>query len=151
MGSVEKTIEVDVPVTTAYNQWTQFEEFPRFMEGVQEVRQLDDSRLYWKADVGGRDKEWYARILEQVPDQRVAWQSEQGAQNGGQVMFEPVDDSRTRITLNMQYEPDDFVESVGDVLGFVSRRVQADLERFKEFIEASGQETGAWRGSITAR
>jgi uncharacterized membrane protein len=85
MGSVEKSIEVDVPVTTAYNQWTQFEEFPRFMEGVQEVRQLDDLRLYWKADVGGRDKEWYARILEQVPDQRVAWQSEQGARNGGQV------------------------------------------------------------------
>ena len=151
MGSVEKTIEVDVPVTTAYNQWTQFEEFPRFMEGVQEVRQLGDSRLYWKADVGGRDKEWYARILEQLPDQRVVWQSEQGAQNGGQVTFESIDGSRTRITLNMQYEPDDFVESVGDVLGFVSRRVQGDLERFKEFIELRGEETGAWRGSIRAR
>jgi len=150
MGRIEKSIEVDVPVTTVYNQWTQFEEFPRFMEGVQEVRQLDDSRLYWKADVGGRDKEWHARIIEQVPDQRIAWQSEQGAQNGGQVTFEPVDGSRTRITLNMQYEPDDFVESAGDVLGFVSRRVQGDLERFKEFIETRGQETGAWRGSIRA-
>lgn len=150
MGSIEKSIEVDVPVTTVYNQWTQFEEFPRFMEGVQEVRQLDDSRLYWKADVGGRDKEWHARIIEQVPDQRIAWQSEQGAQNGGQVTFEPVDGSRTRITLNMQYEPDDFVESAGNVLGFVSRRVQGDLERFKEFIETRGRETGAWRGSIRA-
>ncbi|MDO8614113.1 MAG: SRPBCC family protein [Dehalococcoidia bacterium] len=150
MGSIEKSIEVDVPVTTVYNQWTQFEEFPRFMEGVQEVRQLDDSRLYWKADVGGRDKEWHARIIEQVPDQRIAWQSEQGAQNGGQVTFEPVDGSRTRITLNMQYEPDDFVESAGNVLGFVSRRVQSDLERFKEFIETRGHETGAWRGSIRA-
>ena len=150
MGSIEKSIEVDVPVTTVYNQWTQFEEFPRFMEGVQEVRQLDDSRLYWKADVGGRDKEWHARIIEQVPDQRIAWQSEQGAQNGGQVTFEPVDGSRTRITLNMQYEPDDFVESAGDVLGFVSRRVQSDLERFKEFIQTRGHETGAWRGSIRA-
>ncbi len=150
MGSIEKSIEVDVPVTTVYNQWTQFEEFPRFMEGVQEVRQLDDSRLYWKADVGGRDKEWHARIIEQVPDQRIAWESEQGAQNGGQVTFEPVDGSRTRITLNMQYEPDDFVESAGNVLGFVSRRVQGDLERFKEFIETRGRETGAWRGSIGA-
>jgi uncharacterized membrane protein len=151
MGNVEKTIEVDVPVTTAYNQWTQFEEFPRFMEGVQEVRQQDDSRLYWKAEVGGRNKEWYARIIEQVPDQRIAWQSEQGARNGGQVTFEPLDGSRTRIRLNMEYEPDDFSESVGDVLGFVSRRVQGDLDRFKEFIETRGQETGAWRGSITSR
>lgn len=150
MGTVEKTIEVDVPVTTAYNQWTQFEEFPRFMEGVREVRQMDDTRLYWKAEVGGREKEWYARIIEQEPDRRIAWQSEQGARNGGEVSFEPLDGSRTNISLRMEYEPEDFVESTGDVLGFVSRRVQGDLDRFKEFIEARGQETGAWRGSVSS-
>lgn len=150
MGTVEKTIEVDVPVTTAYNQWTQFEEFPRFMEGVREVRQMDDTRLYWKAEVGGREKEWYARIIEQEPDRRIAWQSEQGARNGGEVSFEPLDGSRTNISLRMEYEPEDFVESTGDVLGFVSRRIQGDLDRFKEFIEARGQETGAWRGSVSS-
>ena len=150
MGTVEKTIEVDVPVTTAYNQWTQFEEFPRFMEGVREVRQMDDTRLYWKAEVGGREKEWYARIIDQEPDRRIAWQSEQGARNGGEVSFEPLDESRTNIFLRMEYEPEDFVESTGDVLGFVSRRVQGDLDRFKEFIEARGQETGAWRGSVSS-
>lgn len=148
MGTVEKTIEVDVPVTTAYNQWTQFEEFPRFMEGVREVRQMDDTRLYWKAEIGGREKEWYARIIDQEPDRRIAWQSEQGARNGGEVSFEPLDGSRTNISLRMEYEPEDFVESTGDVLGFVSRRVEGDLDRFKEFIEARGQETGAWRGSV---
>jgi uncharacterized membrane protein len=150
MGTVEKSIEVDVPVTTAYNQWTQFEEFPRFMEGVREVRQMDDTRLYWKAEVGGREKEWYARIIDQEPDRRIAWQSEQGARNGGEVSFEPLDGSRTNISLRMEYEPEDFVESTGDVLGFVSRRVQGDLDRFKEFIEARGQETGAWRGSVSS-
>jgi uncharacterized protein YndB with AHSA1/START domain len=98
MGTVEKSIEVDVPVTTAYNQWTQFEEFPRFMEGVREVRQMDDTRLYWKAEVGGREKEWYARIIDQEPDRRIAWQSEQGARNGGEVSFEPLDGSRTNIS-----------------------------------------------------
>lgn len=149
MGSVEKSVEVNVPVTTAYNQWTQFEEFPRFMEGVREVRQLDDSRLYWKAEVGGREKEWYARILEQEPDRVISWQSEQGARTGGYVSFEPIDGSTTRINLRMEYEPEDFVESAGDVLGFVSRQVQGDLDRFKEFVEARGQETGAWRGSIS--
>lgn len=118
------------------------------MEGVREVRQLDDSRLYWKAEVAGREKEWYARIMHQEPDRRIAWQSEQGARNGGEVTFEPLDGSRTLVNLRMEYEPDDFVESAGDVLGFVSRRVEGDLDRFKEFIETRGQETGAWRGSI---
>jgi uncharacterized membrane protein len=150
MGRIEKSIEVDAPVTTVYNQWTQFEEFPRFMEGVEEVRQMDDSRLYWAANVGGRRKEWYARIMEQVPDTRVAWMSEAGTRNAGEVSFEPLDGNRTRVTLGLEYEPEDFVESAGDVLGFMSRRVQGDLDRFKEFIETRGQETGAWRGTISS-
>jgi uncharacterized membrane protein len=148
MGNLEKTIEVDVPVATAYNQWTQFEDFPRFMEGVLEVRQLGDSRLYWKASVGGRETEWYAQIMNQEPDRLISWQSEQGARNGGIVTFEPIGSTRTRVILGLEYDPEDFVESTGDVLGFVSRRVDGDLERFKEFIETRGQETGAWRGSI---
>lgn len=148
MATIEKDIEVEVPVTTAYNQWTQFEEFPRFMEGVEEVRQLDDERLHWKAKVGGKEKEWNAKIVEQRPDQRVAWRSEAGEATAGVVTFERLDGNKTRVRLQMEYEPEGMVESAGDTLGFVSRRVEGDLKRFKEFIEARGQETGAWRGTI---
>jgi uncharacterized membrane protein len=148
MAQVEKSIRVSVPVQTAYNQWTQFEEFPRFMEGVEEVRQLDDARLFWRADVGGTRKEWYARITEQSPDEVIAWQSEGGTPNAGEVRFEPADDRSTEIHLRLDYEPEDLKEKVGDVLGVLSRRVDGDLARFKEFIEARGQETGAWRGEI---
>jgi uncharacterized membrane protein len=138
-----------MPLSTAYNQWTQFEEFPRFMEGVEEVTQLDDQRLHWKANVGGQTKEWYARITEQQPDERIAWTSEGGAFTSGVVTFHRISDDRTRVMLQMDYEPENIVEDVGDKLGFVSRRVEGDLERFKEFIEARGQETGAWRGSVS--
>jgi len=148
MPDVEKTIEVNVPVHTTYNQWTQFEEFPRFMEGVHEVRQLDDKRLHWKAEIAGRDKEWDAEITDQTPDQRIAWRSTSGAENGGAVLFEPIAADKTRITLRIDYNPDDFVETVGGALGFVGRRVEGDLKRFKEFVEARGEETGAWRGEI---
>ena len=149
MSTVEKAIDLNVPVRTAYNQWTQFEEFPRFMEGVEEVRQLNDTKLHWKAEVGGKKKEWDAKITEQVPDQRIAWRSEAGDDNGGVVTFHKLDDTKTRIMLQMAYEPANFVESVGDKLGFMSRRVQGDLDRFKKFIEARGQETGAWRGTVS--
>ena len=145
---VEKTIEVAVPVSTAYNQWTQFEEFPQFMEGVEQVTQLDDQRLHWVANIGGQRKEWYARITEQIPDERIAWTSEGGVFNAGVVTFHRISPEETRVMLQMEYEPENFVESVGDVLGFVSRRVEGDLERFKEFIESRGVETGAWRGKI---
>jgi uncharacterized membrane protein len=149
MATVEKSIKVDVPIKTAYNQWTQFEEFPEFMEGVKEVRQLDDSRLFWAAEIGGERKEWYARITRQIPDEVIAWESEGGTLNSGIVTFQPSEDLKTEVQLHLEYEPEDIKEQVGDVLGVVSRRVEGDLKRFKEFIEMRGTETGAWRGSIS--
>jgi uncharacterized membrane protein len=148
MAKVEKSIDVRVPVRTAYNQWTQFEEFPRFMEGVKEVRQLDDTHLHWVADVGGKTEEWEARITEQSPDQRVAWTAESGTMNAGVVSFHKLDPETTRVMLQLEYDPAGVVETVGDKLGFVSRRVEGDLGRFKTFIEERGRETGAWRGEV---
>ena len=148
MASIEKSIDVNVPVRTAYNQWTQFEQFPQFMEGVHEVQQIDDKRLHWRAKVGGKEEEWYAEIVEQIPDQRISWRSTTGATNAGTVTFQPLGANRTRVMLKLEYEPEGVVENVGDALGFVSRRVEGDLERFKKFIESRGTETGAWRGEI---
>jgi uncharacterized membrane protein len=148
MARVEKSIQVNVPLQTAYNQWTQFEEFPRFMEGIREVRQLDDARLNWVAEIGGETKEWEARITQQVPDQVVAWESEGGVPNAGVVTFHRMGGDQTEVNVSMEYEPEDFKEAVGDKLGFVARRVEGDLKRFKEFIEERGVETGAWRGKI---
>ena len=145
MSTLEKSIEVNVPVRTAYNQWTQFEEFPRFMDGVKEVTQLDDTHLHWKAEIAGQDKEWDAEITEQAPDQRIAWTSRGGAINGGVVTFHRLSDVTSKVMLQLEYDPQGFVENVGDALGVVSSRVQGDLERFKEFIEKrwhpSGRET----------
>jgi len=148
MSNIEKSIDVHVPVHTAYNQWTQFETFPRFMEGVEEIRQLDDKRLHWRANVGGKVKEWDAVITEQVPDQRIAWRNTTGASNAGVVTFHRLNDNTTRVMLQLEYEPEGVVENVGDVIGVVSSRVKGDLERFKQFIEERGSETGAWRGKI---
>jgi uncharacterized membrane protein len=148
MATIEQSIDVNVPVRTAYNQWTQFEEFPHFMEGVKDVQQLDDKRLHWRAEVAGRDKEWDAEITEQTPDQRIAWTSRSGAWNAGVVTFHRLEENRTRVMLQLEYDPDGVVDNVGDALGFVSARVQGDLERFKDFIESRGTETGAWRGEI---
>jgi uncharacterized membrane protein len=148
MATIEQSIDVNVPVRTAYNQWTQFEEFPRFMEGVKDVQQLDDKRLHWRAEVAGRDKEWDAEITEQTPDQRIAWTSRSGAWNAGVVTFHRLEENRTRVMLQLEYDPDGVVDNVGDALGFVSARVHGDLERFKVFIESRGTETGAWRGEI---
>jgi len=148
MSRIEKSIDVNVPLHTAYNQWTQFESFPQFMEGVEEVRQLDNKRLHWRAQIGGKQKEWDAEIVEQQPDQRVAWRSLSGTPNDGIVTFEPIDANTTRVTLALDYAPEGFLENVGDALGFVSGRVQGDLNRFKEFIESRGTESGAWRGEI---
>jgi len=147
-STLEKSIDVNVPVHTAYNQWTQFEEFPEFMEGVKEVTQLDDRRLHWRAEVGGKLKEWDAEITEQVPDQRIAWRSTTGPYNAGVVTFHRLSDDKTRIMLQLEYGPENFVESVGDMMGVVSSRISGDLRRFKEFIESRGVETGAWRGTI---
>jgi uncharacterized membrane protein len=148
MQSITKTIDVNVPVQTAYNQWTQFEEFPRFMEGVREVRQLDNKRLHWHAEIGGKQKEWDAVISEQTPDRLVSWHSTTGAENRGTVSFQPINANSTRVTLRLDYDPEGFVENVGDKLGVVSARVEGDLKRFKQFIEERATETGAWRGEI---
>ena len=148
MSTVEKSIDVNVPISTAYNQWTQFEDFPKFMEGIQEVKQLDDTHLHWRAEVAGKDKEWNAEITDQIPDQCIAWRSTSGAPNDGYVTFHRLDDNTTRIMVRMDYDPEGVTENIGDALGVFSRRVEGDLERFKDFIESRGQETGAWRGSV---
>jgi uncharacterized membrane protein len=148
MSTIEESIEVQVPVRTAYNQWTQFEEFPRFMEGVEEVRQLDDTHLHWKADIAGQAREWDAEITEQHPDERVAWKSTGGAQHAGVVTFHRIGDEQARVMLQLDVEPEGVTEQVGDKLGFVKRRVKGDLARFKELIEARGSETGGWRGEV---
>ena len=148
MSSIETSIEVDVPVRTAYNQWTQFEEFPKFMKGVKQVQQLDDKRLHWKANIAGKEEEWNAEITEQIPDQRIAWTSRGGAMNAGVVTFHPLSEAKSKIMLQLEYDPKGFVEQVGDAAGLVTQRVQGDLERFKTFIESRGRETGAWRGTV---
>lgn len=148
MASFEQAIEINVPVRTAYNQWTQFEEFPRFMEGVESVQQLSDTRLHWRAEIAGNEQEWDAEISEQTPDQRIAWHSISGAKHAGVVTFHYVDDNTTRVMLQIEYDPEGFVENVGAALGVVERRMKGDLKRFKEFIEERQVETGAWRGEV---
>jgi uncharacterized membrane protein len=151
MAEMEASIVVDSPLREVYNQWTQFEEFPSFMEGVLEVRQLDERRLHWRAIVGGSEREWHAEIVDQVPDQRIAWRSVRGASNAGAVLFEAAGEGTTKVTLRLVYEPEGATENIGDALGFVSRRVKGDLERFKEFMEDRERSTGAWRGEIHGR
>lgn len=151
MATIEKSIEVDVPVRAAYNQWTQFEEFPHFMEGVESIKQLDDKRLHWVAKIAGKTEEWDAEITEQHPDERVAWKSISGAENAGVVTFHRLADEKTRVMLQLDYEPEGIVETVGDKLGFANRRIEGDLKRFKEYIEKRGHETGGWRGEIKAK
>ena len=148
METVEKTIDVDCPVRAVYNQWTQFEEFPRFMAGVKEVTQLDDTHVHWHAEIWGKDKEWDAEITEQAPDTRISWRSISGAKNAGTVRFEPLDVDRTRVRLVMAYELEGAAENVGDALGILGSRVQNTLEDFKKFIEDRGRATGAWRGEV---
>jgi uncharacterized membrane protein len=148
MGSITHSIVVNAPLRVVYNQWTQFEEFPLFMEGVEEVRQEGDKRLLWKAKIAGKDKQWEAEITEQVPDKRIAWVSVDGTPNAGEVTFDLMESERTLITLAMEYEPEGFLETAGDVLGIPSGQVEEDLKRFRDFIEQTGKETGGWRGRI---
>ena len=148
MTSHEHTVVVDRPLTTVYDQWTQFESFPMFMEGVKEVQQLDDTHLHWRAEIAGKEEEWDAIITEQEPDMRVAWTSTSGAPNAGVVTFHHIDENTTRVMLQLDYEPQGIIEATGDKLGIVDRRVKGDLERFKDFIEQRGQESGAWRGTV---
>ena len=148
MANVEQTIDVDVPVRAAYDQWTQFESFPRFMDGVDRVVHGDDKTLTWWVTVAGKRKEWTAEIVDQTPDKRVAWKSTQGTDNAGAVLFEPLGPTKTRITLRIDAEPEGIVERMGEAAGFLDRRVAGDLDRFKEFIEGRRAPTGAWRGEI---
>ncbi len=148
MSNVQESIDVNVPVRTAYDQWTQFETFPQFMEGVKEVRQLDDTHLHWVAEIAGIERAWDAVVTEQTPDQRVAWTNTDGAENAGVVTFHKLSDTTTRVLLQLDFDPDGVVETVGDKLGFVKRRAKGDLERFRSFIEQRGHETGGWRGEV---
>jgi uncharacterized membrane protein len=148
LASVSESIEVDVPVQTAYNQWTQFEEFPRFMEDVESVTQLDDAHLRWVAEVGGKRHEWKAEITHQEPDRRIAWRALDGKYVSGEVTFEPLGPDRTRIDVEFTYDAEGLAETLGSAVGMDARRVQGDLKRFKEFVESRGVETGAWRGEV---
>jgi uncharacterized membrane protein len=148
MPTIEKSIEVNVPVRTAYNQWTQFEEFPNFMEGIESVTQLDDTHLRWVAEIAGQKHEWKAEITEQTPDERVAWKAVDGKTNAGVVTFHRLGDNRTKVMVQMDWEPEGAVERAGAAVGADDRRVKGDLDRFKQFIERRGQETGAWRGDV---
>ena len=148
MSTIVESIDVAVPVRTAYDQWTQFEEFPRFMEGVKSVTQLDDKTLEWTAEIAGVKRSWTAEITDQEPDRKVAWRSTSGAKNAGQITFQLLGDNMTSTTLQLDVEPEGPVETAGDALGFVERQAEGDLRRFKEFIEKRGTPTGAWRGEV---
>ena len=150
MGTITESIDVDVDVNTAYNQWTQFESFPEFMDGVDEVRQIDDTHLHWVTSVGPATREFDATVTEQHPDERVAWKSDDGPEHAGVVTFHRLDDQQTKVTVQMSIDPDGFVENVADKANFLDHRVKGDLQRFKDFIESRGTETGAWRGDVDA-
>lgn len=149
MKTIEQSIEVDVPVGTAYNQWTQFEEFPMFMAGVETVKQIDDTHLHWKANIGGIQREWDAEITEQTPDQRIAWTATDGTGNAGVVTFHRLDDNKSRVMLQLTIDGQDLLEKIGEKLGVIESQVEADLARFKDMIEERGRESGAWRGAVS--
>ena len=148
MGAIRASTEVNVPVSTAYNQWTQFEEFPRFMEGVESVTQLDDTHVRWVAEIAGKRHEWEAEITHQEPDRLISWRATDGKDNAGQVTFDRIGDDRTRVDVEMSYDTEGIVEQLGSAVGLDERRVNGDLERFKELLESRGAESGAWRGEI---
>ena len=148
MHTIEKSIEVNAPIEAVYNQWTQFEEFPRFMKGLEQVRQLDDKRLHFVAQIAGKREEWEAEIIDQIPEQKISWKSISGVMNEGAVFFDKRPDGRTQVRVAISIDPDSLLERIGSAIGVPDSRVKADLERFKEFIENRGNETGAWRGEI---
>jgi uncharacterized membrane protein len=148
MSTVEKSIEVDVPVSTAYNQWTQFESFPQFMEGVDRIDQTSPTTTHWVTSIGGVHREFDAEITEQHPDERIAWTSVDGSKQAGVVTFHRLDANKSRVMLQMDFEPEGVVETAGDKLGIVGHRIEGDLKRFKSFIESRGTEEGAWRGNV---
>lgn len=148
MSIYEEAVEIEVPASTAYNQWTQFQEFPQFMEGVESVTQMDDQTLKWVAEIGGQRREWIADITEQKPDERIAWVARDGVKNAGVVTFHKLTEDKSRVSLQMEFEPEGLMENAANLLGLVKMRVKGDLKRFKEFIESRTVETGAWRGEI---
>jgi uncharacterized membrane protein len=148
MAEVKESVEVNVPVSSAYNQWTQFEEFPKFMENVESVTQLDDTHLRWIAEIGGRREEWKAEITQQMPDEIIAWRSIEGRENAGSVRFESLGAERTKIEVTLTWEPEGIVEAAADRIGISDRALSVDFGRFKELIEGRGVETGAWRGEV---
>jgi len=148
MANIEQSIDVEVPISTAYNQWTQFEEFPQFMEGVDEIRQIDDRHVHWVVSFGGTQHEWDAEITEQNPDERVAWKNTDGKDNAGVVTFHQLAADRTRIMVQMDWAPEGVKEKLGATLGFDQRRIEGDLERFKALIESQGTESGAYRETV---
>lgn len=148
MSTITESVDVETPIRTVYDQWTQFESFPRFMEGVEEIRQLDDTHTHWVTKIGGVTREFDATITEQHPEERVAWKSDSGPTHAGVITFHRLDDSKTRVTAQMDIDPDGFAESAADKLGIIDKRVKGDLQRFKSFIEERGEETGAWRADV---
>jgi uncharacterized membrane protein len=148
MATVTESVDVHVPVSTAYNQWTQFESFPRFMDGVDAVRQVDDRHTHWKTSLGGVAREFDAEITEQHPDERVAWKSTDGTTHAGVVTFHRLSDDTTRVTAQIDWQPEGLVEKAGAGLGVDDRHVRSDLRRFQEFIEQRGDEEGGWRGDV---
>jgi uncharacterized membrane protein len=149
MASVTESVDVGVPVSTAYNQWTQFETFPQFMGGVDEIRQLDDTHQHWRTSIGGVSREFDTEITEQHPDERVAWKSTDGTTHAGVVTFHRLSDTTTRVTVQLDWQPEGTVEKAGAAVGVDDRQVKGDLGRFKEFIESRGRESGAWRGDVS--
>jgi uncharacterized membrane protein len=148
MSQFEESIDVGVPVRTAYNQWTQFEDFPQFMEGVKEVKQITDTRLRWRAEILGVEREWEAEIDQQIPDERIAWHAIDGTTNAGVVTFHRIDDGQCKVMLQLEVEPEGIAETTADWLGILKTQIKGDLKRFKQFIEGRGKETGAWRGEV---
>jgi uncharacterized membrane protein len=147
MSTIEQSIDLEVPVRVAYDQWTQFESFPDFMDGIEEVRQLDDTHLHWRAKVGGHEVEWDAVITEQLPDERVAWRATDGKANAGVVTFHRLSDDSSRVMVQIEHESDGVMEKVGSALGADTREVKSSLQRFKELVESRGA-SGAWRGTV---
>jgi uncharacterized membrane protein len=148
MATITESIDVDVDVTTAYNQWTQFESFPKFMDGVEQIKQTDDRHLHWKTNVGGVTREFDTEITEQHPDERVAWKSTDGTTHAGVVTFHKLNPQSSRVTAQIDWQPEGFVEKAGAAIGVDDHRVKSDLKRFKKFIEQRGRETGEWRGDV---
>jgi uncharacterized membrane protein len=148
LSTITESVDVQVPVSTAYNQWTQFETFPAFMEGVEDVHQVDNTHMHWVTNIGGVTREFDATITEQHPDERVAWKSDSGPTHAGVITFHRLNDATTRVTAQMDLDPEGFAEKAADKLGVLNRRVKGDMQRFKDFIEHRGHETGAWRGDV---